>query len=100
LERDGWAVGRDWPTFFAVRDGEVRLIIVKPNGDGVLSDQEEAVKDALDLIPGVEVEVMQPLDFGIAIPDPNRKRLRRRSNQQRRDDRYFDGLAKQRGDGF
>lgn len=56
LEADGYTIfKRGWPDILAVKDGEVRMIEVKPPG-GRLKPTQQKVADALESA-GIHVEV-------------------------------------------
>jgi len=66
LENDGWTVYRNgWPDFLAVKDGQVRLIEVKPRASSRLSVRQSRV--APHLKPLAVVEVVTTVD-GVVVP--------------------------------
>lgn len=61
LEEHGYTVlKRGWPDLLAVKNGELRLIEVKPHAGRDLSPQQRQVADVLKSHLGLEVEILTP----------------------------------------
>lgn len=61
LENDGWLVmKRGWPDFLAVKDGQLRLIEVKPHEQHRLSPNQQQLAELLRKHAGLNVERWYP----------------------------------------
>ena len=61
LENDGWLVmKRGWPDFLALKDGQLRLIEVKPKETYRLSKHQQQLAEILRKHAGLNVERWYP----------------------------------------